>query len=54
MNVQKITMIFYYLLFILSGIVVKRMIQKKSTWEFIVTYWAVLMIKNLIDLLGVW
>ena len=54
MSAQKIMLFFYYMLFLLSGIVVKRMLQRKSTWEFIVTYWAVLMIKNLIDLLGVW
>jgi hypothetical protein len=53
MNVQKITMTFCFILFFLSYVVVERLIHKKSAWEFIVTYWVVLMIKNLIDILGV-
>lgn len=46
-------MIYIQILFILSGIVCFGLSRKRNMWGWIVAYWFVLTVKNLMDLVGV-
>ena len=47
------TVVFLFLLWAIALIVMVGLADKRKMWRWIVLYWAVLMVKNLFDLLGV-
>lgn len=47
------TVVFLFLLWAIALVVMVGLSDKRNMWRWIVLYWAVLMVKNLFDLLGV-